>query len=84
MVGPGVDGKAEIRFGRHTRSRRISEEGDIVVTHSVAERVTLPEPMADDEIDEWLEDSEEGQELMKRYGWTGEIESDETEDDSDE
>lgn len=72
MVGPGVDGKCEVRFGRHTESRRIREDGDgVEVVASVAERVELPEPMADDEIDEWLFETDEGRDTLKRHGWTG-------------
>jgi len=78
MTGPGVGGKAEIRYGRHTRSGRISEGGDVVVTHTVAERVTLPEVMSGEEIGEWLKESDEGQKLMTKYGWNG------ASDDSDE
>jgi hypothetical protein len=70
--GPGVDGKAKIKYGRHTRRRRIDEEGNIVVVESVAERVTLPEPMSESEIDEWLQESDAGTELLERYGWDGE------------
>ena len=73
VVGPGVDGKAEIKYGRHTRSRRINEDGDVVVTKSVADRVLLPEPMEEDEIQTWLAESDQGQELLTRYGWNGEI-----------
>lgn len=72
VVGPGVEGRAEIKYGRHTRSRRINDEGDIVVTKTVAERVELPEPMGDSGISEWLTESDEGQSLLTRYGWNGE------------
>lgn len=74
MVGPGVDGKASIKFGRHTERSRINEKGDVVVTQTVAERVTLPEPMDEQEISEWLEESERGREILKRFGWNGDDE----------
>lgn len=73
-MGPGVDGKASIKHGRHTKRRKINGEGDVVVVETVAERVVLPEPMNDDEIEVWLKETEEGRKLLKRYGWEGDDE----------
>jgi len=71
VVGSGVEGRAEIKYGRHTRTRKINDDGDVVVTKTVADRIELPEPMDDGEIGEWLTESDEGQELLTRYGWNG-------------